>query len=206
VIGIVQVGMQSVADRYSYIPLIGIFLLTVWGLAEVTTGWTHRCATLTILTTAVITACILTSWKQVSHWQNNTTLFTHAIASTDKNFIAHSRLGYEYEKQGRMEEAVISYKSALADNPFYGAAYGRLGKISYESGKLDDAIEYYYKELFVNPLSVYCRNNLGIALAEKGRFDEAIDHFSRALSIKPDFIQARENLERAQNIKNSTLK
>lgn len=204
VIGIVQVGMQARADRYTYIPLIGIFILIVWVVAEATARWAHRQAALSILTASVIAACALTSWQQTAHWQNSTALFSHALAATDKNFIAHFRLGYEFEQQGRTEEAVIRYKAALADNPFYGPAYGKLGKISYEAGKLDDAIYYYYKELLVNPLSVYSRNNLGIVLAENGRLDEAIDQFIRALTLDPDFIPAQNNLKRAQETKNVT--
>jgi tetratricopeptide (TPR) repeat protein len=197
VIGIIQVGMQAMADRYTYIPLIGIFLLAVWGIAEATTGWAYQRIALSTLIVASITACTLTTWQQVSYWKNSATLFNHALTSTHKNFIAHFLLGCESEKQGKLDEAVTSYKATLTDNPYYGAAYGKLGKINYESGKLDDAIEYYYKELFVSPLSVNCRNNLGIALAENGKLDEAINHFTHALSLKPDFIQAQDNLKRA---------
>lgn len=203
VIGIVQVGMQARADRYTYIPLIGIFILVVWGAAEITATWAYRRATLTIVTAAVLTACVVTSWQQVTHWQNSTTLFTHAIKATDKNFIAHFRLGYELEQQGRIDEAVISYKAAQTDNPVYGPTYGRLGKISYEGGKLADAIFYYYKELMLNPLSVYCRNNLGIALADNGQLDEAIDQFRHALKLQPDFTPAQNNLQLALEAKKS---
>jgi len=203
VIGIVQVGMQARADRYTYIPLIGLFILTVWGAAEATATWAHRHAALPILTVTVITACALTSWRQAAHWQNNTSLFTHALAATDKNFIAHFLLGIELEKQGRIDEAVISYKAALKDNPFYGPISGKLGKISYEQGRLADAIFYYYKELLVNPLSVNCRNNLGIALAENGQLDEAIGHFSHALTLQPDFTPAHNNLKHALETKNA---
>lgn len=206
VIGIVQVGMQAMADRYTYIPLIGIFILTVWGVAEATTKWAHRRTALTILSVTVIAACSLTSWQQAAHWQNSTTLFTHALTVTGKNFIAHFRLGYELEQQGRTEEAAASYKAALADNPFYGPAYGKLGRISYEAGMLDDAIYYYYKELFVNPQSVYSRNNLGIALAENGKLDEAIDQFNRALTINPGFTPAQDNLKHAQETRNAADK
>ncbi len=206
VIGIVQVGMQSTADRYTYIPLVGIFILAVWGITEAASGWKHRRIALTMLTVTTITACALTARRQVSHWKNSTALFTHTLTSTHKNFIAHFLLGCESEKQGKLDEAITSYKAALADNPFYGAAYGKLGKINYESGRLDDAIEYYYKELFVSPLSVNCRNNLGIALADSGRFDEAISHFTHALSIKPDFSSAQGNLERALEMKNAGTK
>lgn len=206
VIGIVQVGMQSMADRYTYIPLIGIFIIIVWAVADVAEKWRYRQAALTILTATVVTACAITSWQQVSHWRTSTTLFSHAIASTEKNFIAHFRLGNEFEQLGRAEEAAASYKAALADNPFYGAAYGKLAKISYESGRLEEAIRYYYKELFMNPLSVYSRNNLGIALAENGQLDEAIRQFSHALTLEPDFEPAQDNLKRALDFKNGTAK
>lgn len=204
VIGIVQVGMQAMADRYTYIPLVGIFMLAVWGTADITAVWAHRRMALTVLTVTIIALCTITSWRQVSHWQNSTTLFTHALNSTHKNFIAHFLLGCESEKQGKLDEAIASYKAALADNPLYGATYGKLGKVYYEQGRIDEAIEYYYKELFVSPLSVTCRNSLGIALADNGKLDEAISHFTHALSLKPDCYQVQKNLERVLEIKKQT--
>jgi tetratricopeptide (TPR) repeat protein len=203
VIGIVQVGLQSMADRYTYIPLIGIFLLIVWGIDEITKELLYRRTVLTILTMATILACSVTTWRQVSYWKNNTTLFTHALNSTQNNFIAHFLLGCDLEKKGQLNEAIVSYKATLKVNPFYGAAYAKLGKISYEAGNLDDAIDYYYKELFVSPLSVNCRNNLGIALAEKGKFDEAIGHFTHALTLEPGYVQVQNNLKHALEMKNA---
>jgi tetratricopeptide (TPR) repeat protein len=194
VIGIVQAGMQAMADRYTYIPLAGIFILAIWGVAEATTGWPWQRPVLTILTGATLTACALLAWKQVSYWKNSTTLFTHALAVTHNNYIAHYCLGCESEQQGRTDEAISNYKAALAENPFYGPPYGKLGKIYYAQGRLNEAIDYFYKELFVSPISVNCRNNLGIALADNGRLDEAISHFTLALRLKPDSVQTQENL------------
>lgn len=201
VIGLIKVGGHAMADRYTYIPQTGIVIMAVWGIADISKEWAKRRIILTILTSFIITICMVTSSRQLSLWKNSTTLFADALRISNDNFFAHYVLGCVSEKEGRLDEAFANFKAALADNRHYADIYGKLGRICYEQGKLDEAIDYYYKELFVSPLSVPCRNRLGIALADYGKFDEAIDHFTHILSLKPDCNEAKLNLERVLEMK-----
>ncbi len=102
VIGLIQVGGQSSADRYTYIPLIGIFILMVWWLCEITANMPHRRLVLTSVSGIVLTGCALVTLRQISYWQNNVILYSHALAVTNDNYIAHNNLGFALAREDKL--------------------------------------------------------------------------------------------------------
>ena len=194
VIGLVQVGSQAMADRYTYIPLIGLFIMISWGFYDVVRGWKNRHIVLAISTGVVLLALMACTWFQVGLWKNSTMLFKHALNVTDNNYKAHNLLGIALEGQGRLTDALRHYSEALRIKPDYAEAQYNIGTILMRQGRLTDALRHYSEALRIKPDYADAHNNLGVALARQGRLKEAINHFYEALRIKPDFSHAHSNL------------
>jgi tetratricopeptide (TPR) repeat protein len=194
VIGIVQVGEQAMADRYTYVPIIGVLIMVAWGVPELMKKWRRRNAALATL--AVIILCILSfvSRKQVQYWQNSITLFTHAIDVTTNNYTAHSNLGHSLLTQGKFEEAIHHYSEALRICPNCYEENNNLGIALQEQGRVEEAIDHYTKSIGLNPNYIKAYVNLGEALASQGKFTEAMAVFSKALQIKPDSGEVHYNV------------
>ena len=194
VIGLVQVGEQSMADRYTYVPLIGLFIMIVWGVADMVQGWrpglfgVKASATVLLL---VITVC---SWLQVSHWQNSIKLFGHTLHATTNNYLAHYSLGNALAQKGNLAEAVDHYKQALRINPQYAEAHNNLGNALALGGNLEEAIAHYRVALRIKPAYAEAHRNLGVALDRQGQHLKAIQHYAKALQIRPDDAQSHNNL------------
>jgi len=203
VIGLVQVGLQSMADRYSYIPLTGIFVMIIWGVGDAVAKWQRRSLLLRTLAGAALMGCGIVTWNQVATWRSPKTLFSHALASTDNNFLAYFNLGAALESEGLIDEAFANYQKAFDIFPKLGMVNFKLGSILHKKGMLDEAIDHYYLELRYFPRFAACYNNLGIALAEKGEYDEAMEIFTRALALEPDNSFTKSNLEKTLQLKRS---
>jgi len=197
VIGLVQVGVQSMADRYTYIPLIGLFIVTAWGMADVVGGLRYRKSLYTTTAGIVITVLMVCTYRQVQTWRNTIVLFSHALEVTADNCSAHYNLGTALAKQGHLEEAIDNFSEAVRIQPFHANAHNNLGLAFAQQGRLEEAIEKYLKALEIRPDSPQAHFNLGNALARKGDFHKAIEHFQEALRIKPDYVKARHNLSLA---------
>ncbi|MFH1673236.1 MAG: hypothetical protein ABIF87_07410 [Pseudomonadota bacterium] len=117
VIGIVQVGAQSMADRYTYVPLIGLFIIVSWGAADLMKRWRYQRHTLSISAGVVLLALAIGTWSQARHWQNSVALFTHALEVTSDNYLAHYNLGKAYGELGRFQEEFKEYQEAIRINP-----------------------------------------------------------------------------------------
>ena len=194
VIGLVQIGSQSMADRYTYIPLIGLFIIAAWGIADILMQYRIKRVVLPILYSTVLTFFMICAWFQVRHWQNSMTLFTHALNVTNNNSHAHYSLGYALARQGKLDKAIIHYSKALQINPNYTIALNSLGHALAQQGKLDKAIIHYSKALQINPNYVKAHNNLGNALARQGNIKGAFFHYYEALRINPNYAGAYFNL------------
>ncbi len=194
VIGLVQVGSQSMADRYTYVPLIGIFIIIAWGVSDLAARWRYRKEGLAAVSAILLSILTVITWFQVRHWNNSITLFTHAINVTENNWIAHHNLGSALFEDGRTAEAINHYNEALKINPVYAEPHYNLGNVLAGQGKLDEAVSHYHEALRINPDHTEAHNNLGNALVKQKRFAEALDHYSEALRINPDFIKAHYNL------------
>jgi len=197
VIGLVQVGNQSMADRYTYVPLIGIFIIIAWGVPELLAQWRYRKVWLAASATAVLAILTATTWKQVGAWENSLTLFERTLKITSNNYLPHNNLGVALDEQGRTAEAIAHYLQALRIKPDYVDAYYNLGNALGKQGRTAEAIAHYLRALRINPDYVGAHYNLGNALGKQGRTAEAIAHYLEALRINPDFEDAHYNLGNA---------
>ena len=193
-IGILQVGSQARADRYTYLPQIGLYLMLAWGAADLCAGWCHRRLVLGGLSTVMLAALIFRAREQTACWQNSETLWTHTLACTTGNFIAHNNLGSALLKKGRVDEAIAHFQKVLQLKPAGVEAHNNLGNALLQAGRVDEAITELQTALQLNPDSAEAHNNLGNVLLQKGRANDAILHYQRALQLWPDAAEARINL------------
>ena len=194
VIGLVQVGKQAMADRYTYLPQIGLAIILAWAGGAVCRWRPDRrwaCGAISALLVAVLMA---SAWRQTSYWQDSETLWTHTLSCTSSNPVAHNNLGAALNRQGRTDEAIAQYRQALEIRPDHVEAHNNLGNALAGRGRLDEAIAQYQKTLEINPEHVEAHNNLGVALAGRGRLDEAIAQYQKALEINPEHVEAHNNL------------
>jgi tetratricopeptide (TPR) repeat protein len=193
-IGLVQVGDQSMADRYTYLPLVGLFIVLTWSLAEASARWPLRRFLLGSAATALLVACGILCRRQVFSWQNNETLFRHAAEVTQDNYLAYNNLGlYGYWEKGRTEEAIENYRKSLAIRRTV-QALNNLGVALASQRRYSDAIDCYNSALQIQPDHAKAHNNLGAALAKTGRTDEAIKEYETALRLRPDDPEVHHNL------------
>ncbi|MGA2242990.1 MAG: tetratricopeptide repeat protein [Verrucomicrobiota bacterium] len=194
VIGLIQVGLQARADRYTYLPQIGLYVLLTWAAADLCAGWRHRRLVLGGLATVILVGLIFCARAQTSYWRNSESLWTHTLAHTSGNYIAHNSLGIMLGKQGRLDEAIEHFQKALEIFPGYPECHNNLGVALLQKGQVDEAIEHFQKVLEIKPNDVSAHCNLGNALRAVGRIDEAIVHFKKALDNEPDDADTYYNL------------
>ena len=194
VIGLVQVGDQAMADRYSYFPLIGIFIAITFTVAK----WADRsrfskiaCAVTGVL---VLSACVALTENQLRYWHDSESLFTHALAVTKDNALAHLNLGAALEEQNKPEAALIEYRKALQLDPQRHEMYNNIGKLLNDEGKPEAALNYCREAVRLNPKSPFSHNNLGLVLVELGHSDEAMGQFSEAAQLDANYAPPRFQL------------
>jgi Flp pilus assembly protein TadD len=193
-IGLVQVGMQAYADRYTYVPLIGVFIALAWGIPELLAGWRFRRLALGVSGGALVIALSVAGWSQVGYWRDGVTLFSRALAVTDRNWVAMNSLGVAYVKLGQYQQAIVNFREALRIMPSYAEAWGNLGVAYANLGQHQEAIGYSRKALQIKPDHAATWNNLGMSYGILGQYQEAIGAFQEALRIKPDYLDAWRNL------------
>ncbi|KKK57740.1 hypothetical protein LCGC14_3051430, partial [marine sediment metagenome] len=194
VIGLVQVGTQAMADRYTYVPLIGLFIILAWGVPQLVDRWRHKTKLVFTILTTLFPILIATSWIQARYWQNSITLFRHTLDVTSANFVIQNNLGFELAFQSRTDDAIKHYKEALSINPDFEMAYINLGKALLSQGKLDESVNYYQNVLAIKPNYAGVHHNLGIMLLRRGEIDKAIFHFREALRIRYDYAEVYNSL------------
>lgn len=192
VIGLVQVGVQAMADRYTYVPVIGIYIAAAWGLPFFIRQKDRK---VWIAGAGIfLAALILSTRAQVGVWRNSATLFEHALKATHENSIAHNNLGVALEREGRLTEAIQHYTQALQINPQYATARNNLGSAMARRAEVDAAILHFSEALRINPNYAEAHFNLGVALAQKNKFEAAFREYAEALRIKPSYYKARNNM------------
>ncbi len=194
VIGLVQVGGQAMADRYTYVPCIGLFIVVVWGLADLAARWRAPRFLLPVGAGMVLSALMICTWVQVSYWRDSISLYEHTLKVTRRNPLAHNNLGLALAAQGKMDQAVAQYNEALRLKPDYALAHNNLGLALAAQGKMDQAMAQYAEALRLNPDLAQAHNNLGFALEDQGRLDQAVAQYAEALRLKPDYDEAQNNL------------
>jgi len=192
VIGLVQVGDQAWADRYTYLPLIGPFVMLVWLACDLIKS------RVVLQSAAVAAAVALTAatWVQLGYWKNTRTLFEHTAKVTQQNALAVTILGSLLAKDGKLDEAMQYYQTALRYTPNFPEAHFFLGNALDEQGKLDEAVAEYQKSLWFRPTQEQTHIFMGIALAKQKKYDEAIAHYYAALRLNPDSAVTHNNLAR----------
>ncbi|MBW1862021.1 MAG: tetratricopeptide repeat protein [Deltaproteobacteria bacterium] len=194
VIGLVQVGVHSMADRYTYIPLIGLSIMLSWGISNFFNR--IRCGNwVPFISGGIFTIFLMSNtWIQIGYWRNGITLFSHAIEVNSNNYFAHNNLGLEFFKKGELDKAIHHFSEALRIRPYSLEINNNMGAILARLGRLDEAISYFSWVTRMDPNSAGANFNIGIALNQQGSHKEAASHFSKALRIKPDYPEAHFNL------------
>jgi tetratricopeptide (TPR) repeat protein len=194
VIGLVQVGSQAMADRYTYVPLIGLFVMVAWSAPDILAGWRHRRVVLSISAGILLSILMIATRLQVPHWQNSIMLFGHSIDVTSNNYLAHNNLGSAFMRQGKIQEAIAHFTEALRISPDDPEVHYNLGVVLQGQGKLQEAIIHFAQAVRIKPDYAIAHNNLGVALVVQGKIQEAIAHFAKAVQAKPDYAEAHINL------------
>ena len=218
VIGLVQVGEQSLADRYTYIPYTGLFIIIAWGLPELLSKWLYRSPrcppcqrqhvaagrdvaagkiAFGIAAAMVLTAMGIGTYRQAGYWKNSSALFTHAIEVTQNNYIAHEHLAQELYKQGNPALAIEHYKKALEINPYYAESHNNRGIVYSKLGRWQEAIKDFSQAIKIKPDYADAHYNRGNAYLNLGRHQDAIESYKQAIRIKPDLAEAHYNLGNA---------
>ncbi|HEY3760697.1 MAG TPA: tetratricopeptide repeat protein, partial [Verrucomicrobiae bacterium] len=194
VIGLVQVGNQAHADRYMYLPQIGLCLMLAWLLADLIRQFRiHR---LSLITGAVValSGLFADAFIQTTYWRNSETLWTRAIACTGNNSTAQNNLGFALAQKGQMNDAVGHFQKAIEIDPDYVEAYNNLGDVYFFNHQRDEAIGCFQKAAQLAPDNEEVQHNLGLAFAQKGQLDDAIAHFQKAVSLNPEDATAQHDL------------
>jgi Flp pilus assembly protein TadD len=194
VIGLVQVGEQAMADRYTYLPLIGLSIMIAWGVPELLARYRFKRIVLPLAVVALLVSLMLVSRLQVRYWRNSVLLYEHAITVTENNYLAHNNLGTALEEIGNLDEATVHYAEAVKIKPNYAVAHNNLGEIKARQGMAKEAMSHYYQALKSEPDYAKPYNNLGIELTKQGKLQEAVFYLSRALEIEPSYADAHCNL------------
>jgi tetratricopeptide (TPR) repeat protein len=195
VIGLVPIGIgQAMADRYYYIPSIGLFVALVFGLAELANRWRIRRG-VTVAISAVILALLASATAvQASRWRDSETLFQHTLAVTSDNLAIEYDYGYALMQQRKYERAIPHFAEALRLEPRFFGALVYMGLALEQQGKAAEAIPYYVRALVVEPDSAAVRTNLGLILARQGRLSEAAAQLTEVVRLNPNSAEAHNNL------------
>lgn len=194
VIGLMQVGGQTMADRYYYLPSIGLFIALVFGLANMAT--TRRIGRLPLAIASVTVLLIFASLTaiQVARWRDSVTLFEHTLAVTPDNLIIEYGLGHALRQQGKQEEALNHFAAALRIKPDFFDALMGMGMLLSERGRAGDAVPFFDRALRVEPKSGKAHMELGLALVRQDRKDSALQEFRTAVRLAPQDADVRTNL------------
>lgn len=194
VIGLVQAGPQAMADRFTYLPLIGLFIIFAYGVPDILAPRDPRRIVSAVFGGLFLAILIIITICQVHLWQNSMSLFGHTLKVTTNNSIIQNNLGSTYVRQGRDTEASLHYSKALEINPNYADAHYNMGMLLFRQGKTDEAIFHLSETLRFTPGKADVHNNLGVLLFRQGKTRDASTHFMEALRLDPDYGEPYLNL------------
>ena len=197
VIGLVQVGAQSIADRYTYLPCIGLCFALVWTVADAFGGRRSGKVALFIGATASVLVLAGLTQKQISFWQNTESLFTHAVSVTSRNALSYNTLGRYFATFYEWRQAEESYRTAIKIDPGFQQAWNNLGCALIDQGRNEEAITNCLIAIQLGSSFAEAHNNLGTALLNLGKTDQAIEAYAQALKLRPEYEQAHYNLGNA---------
>jgi tetratricopeptide (TPR) repeat protein len=194
VLGLVQVGSQARADRYTYIPTIGLAVMFAWGAAEIAARrpWTR--IPLVGLAAGLSVACAVLTWSQVQVWRTSTTLFEHALAVTRDNFVALDGVGLQLRLQGHLDEAIADFREAVRVSPSFAGGQNNLGEALLASGRAGEALPHLLEAVRIDPTLREARVSLALAQSRLGHADAAIATYEDAIGRWPDYANAQTRL------------
>lgn len=194
VIGLVQVGMQALADRYTYIPLIGLFIILSWGLFELMMRGSYQTLKFVVIAVVVSGALMVVARQQIGYWQNSVTLFQRAVAVTENNFVAQNNLGHALLMDGKFEEAAERFRNSLEINARFAIAHLNMGLVLSQQDQPRKALQSYAKALAEKPDFAVACNLAGKTYFRLGNIDQAIINYQHALKIDPSYAEAYHHL------------
>ncbi len=194
VIGLVQVGVQAMADRYTYIPLIGLFIIAAWGVSDLFKSLSYRKVILGFCAVIILSAITIKTSQQLKYWQDSVTLFQHTLAVTQKNYVMHNNYANYLMDMGKLDDAVEHFNESLKIKPRAAEVHNNLGNALSRLEKLDDAIEHYKTALSLESDFSDAHYNLAIVLSKQNKNDEAIKEYRESLHFDPDNVDALSNL------------
>lgn len=186
VIGLVQIGGQRMADRYSYVPLVGLFLAGTWLVGSVTDKGTLGKRVQWGVAFGLIVVLAVTARAQVRHWRDSLSLFGHAVTATPDNAVAHNNLGTEYGRAGQLDRALEHFREALRIDPEQADSYNNVGNAYRQLGRNEEARSHFLEALRIDPEMIAARMNLGEMLEQEGRIEEALEQYDRAVELQPE--------------------
>jgi tetratricopeptide (TPR) repeat protein len=204
VIGLVQVGGQALADRYTYVPSIGIFIMVAYGAADLAARFRVPKTATAAVAAVALAANLFATERQLRYWQNSEILFTHTLALTKDNAVAHLNLGVALEQDNLQPEALAEYRKAVEIDPHRVQAHNNLANLLAAMGSRDEALKEYQEALRLNPNAALAHVNLGTLLVDMGRFDDAMREYSEAARLapedpRPDYLMGKALLRRGQS-------
>lgn len=186
VIGLVQVGVQSMADRYTYVPSIGLFMIVAWGVPDLVGNFRPRRVVMLAAAATAIVVCAITAHIQVQYWRDSLTLWEHAAQVSPSDPHVETALGSVLSEKGNIAQAEALFTDALQREPQFAEAHNKLGVALADQGRLAEAVPHYEAALRSKPSLAEARYNLGNALAAEGKPSEAIVQYHEALRLRPD--------------------
>jgi tetratricopeptide (TPR) repeat protein len=193
-IGIVQVGSQPMADRYTYLSEIGLYILATWGAMRLFDKWRHNREVLAVAALLTIGALITRSYFQTSYWLNSETLWRHTIDVTSRNYISQNNLAGTLLDSGQLKEAIAHYREALEIKPNVAQVQSNLGNALLREGEVEEAIVHLQRALQIDPAYAEAYNHMGSALMKKGQAGEAIGYYQKAVQLNTSYADAYNNL------------
>jgi tetratricopeptide (TPR) repeat protein len=187
VIGLVQVGGAALADRYTYIPSIGVFIAVTFGVCDLADRFQFPKKAIATTAALILATCLILTENQLRYWHDSETLFAHALAVTKNNHVAHVNLGVALEQKGKLNEALAEYRAAEQLAPELYHIHNNLGNLLDNLGHPNEALTEYRKAVLLNPSRPSLHNSAGMVLAELGRFDEAMSQFKEAAQLDPAY-------------------
>ena len=194
VIGLVQAGKQARADRFTYLPQIGLYLMITWGAVELCRYWRFHRVVLSAAAILIPASFLVLAHAQTRYWRDSVSLWTHTLACTSDNFLAYENFGFTLGEQGKWNEAVPYFERALQLHPDSAEGHYNLGFTLGQQGKWNEAIPHFERALQLKPGYPEAHYNLGYALARQRKWNEAVSHFERALQLNPDYASAHNAL------------
>jgi tetratricopeptide (TPR) repeat protein len=194
VIGLVQSGGQAMADRYMYIPMLGLLTIAAWGIKELVGNRPRLKVIMAVLAGVMLLSAIILTRMQVRLWKNDMTLFEHTLKVTINNSIAENCYGYALVEEGRLNEAVLHLSNALRINPAYTDARNNLGKILLKQGKLNEAIACFNELIKRGKETAEVHYSLALTLGMQRKYDDAIKHLTAVIKLDPKFPDAHNKI------------